>query len=200
MTWRPKTYEDYKLAGGEPLLNEVLGAFNKVDRLYAGCPCKPDVMKPAFVIVDCRHIDSTMVTQDWACDTCWTSWIRAAGKTERVLEELELRLATEPDEDVVVVVDGHPIGQLVERADRSGRPGRPAYPGHTVKRLRELLSTPGRRRRGRVQADIARELKENGLVLSKTSLHSFTNSQWIEAHGGPIDLVDRHRGSKSDFR
>lgn len=188
MTWRPKTYEDHLLAGGENVLDAHQGVYyadnpkqklrmlaNHPDRWYAPCPCSPRP-RGAFMLVDCRHIDASIVEQDWACDTCWTSWTKESGKANLILKEFK--------------------GQSEDKLDNSvaafHQHGKPL----TYKNMRLLNPKVNRDE----ISDLVHELKGNGFIMKTIRKHCFTRSQWIEMHGGPPELVKRFRGTKQDYR
>lgn len=188
MTWRPKTYEDHLLAGGENTLNGQKGSVysnnsqpmlrmlaTHPDRWYAPCPCSPR-LRSAFMLVDCRSIDASIIVQDWACDTCWTRWLAESGKVGLILEEFKNQNRNS-SEDTIAAFHQH---------------AKPLT-------FRDVRSLNPRANRGEV-SDLANELKGNGFVIKTVRKHCFTRSQWIEMQGGPAELIERFRGTQQDYR
>lgn len=188
MTWRPKTYEDYILSGGDNVLGGHQGVYytdnprqklrmlaTHPDRWYAPCPCSPR-LRSAFMLVDCRHIDVSIVEQDWACDTCWTRWLAESGKVNLILEEFKGQNET---------ASGNSVAAFHQRT-------KPL----TFKDVRSLHPQANRGER----SDLSNELKGNGFIMKTIRKHCFTRSQWIEMNGGPPELVERFRGTKQDYR
>ncbi len=196
MTWRPPNYADHMAADGENFLNAMVGsdwarepryrALNShPNRWYVTCRCSP-APKPAFLLVDTRAIDPAIVEQDWACDTCWTTWVWEAAKTYSVLADYEINTRGLPLEDVPLI-GGQPF-----------RPSRRAE-AQTLGDIRAIILSDNSPRLSRVKSTLARELKESGYIMTTTRLHAFTKSRWIELLGGPQDLIDRYRGTEHDF-
>lgn len=79
----PLNYADYlaTVPEGELPLRTVIRADGNH---RAACQCRPNLMQPAIVIVDCRHINKAIVVQDWACPACWSAWIRSSGAKENL--------------------------------------------------------------------------------------------------------------------
>ena len=85
MRTTPLNYQDYletNPQGDLPLATEL----SEEGKHRAACVCRPDFMQRALVIVDCRHLDKNIVPQDWACQGCWSKWVRASGSKENLFD------------------------------------------------------------------------------------------------------------------
>jgi len=81
----PLNYRDFLLTspqGPFPLVTD----FREDGKHTAECTCLPGHMQSAATIVDCRHIDKSIVVQDWACHGCWSTWIRKSGSKENLFD------------------------------------------------------------------------------------------------------------------
>lgn len=186
LTWTPKNYYDHMLAGGDNVLEAVeVQRPDGSTRWMAACSCRPK-LRNAILLVDCRHIDNAIVDQDWACDSCWVTWIRKSGSPVNIMRDLELQLNDEIDDSSEFT-----FGE-VTHARRLSTP-------RTVRELKDFVEVSGDLKNKRAQRALAYELKENGFVLKHVRSKRFSKSQWIAMHGGPQELIDRFKGQPSDY-
>jgi hypothetical protein len=171
--WTVPTYRDYLDAGETPVLEER-GA-------EAKCPeCAAFVLP--ITIVDCRAVDNTYVSEDWACHRCWPVWIRNSKKPENLLAELE---------------DQAGPGKASKRGFLKDRGLGTKHSDEVLERLVEEKLVGNRA--SMMLREVLNEMIDRGFEIKTKRPHCFTVSQWMEMHGAPAHVFNKFKGKKADF-